>query len=46
MRAGAEAFDVPIQICIVRARARQSPAAERFWDLVKQAGLPSQKPQD
>jgi DNA-binding transcriptional LysR family regulator len=46
VRAGAETFDVPIQICIVRARARQSPAAERFWGLVKQAELPAQTPKD
>jgi DNA-binding transcriptional LysR family regulator len=39
VRAGSEAFDVPIQICIVRARATQSPAAERFWTLVKRAEL-------
>ena len=35
VRAGSEAFDVPIQICIVRPRAPQSAAAERFWTLVE-----------
>ena len=39
VRAGPEAFDVPIQICIVRPRARQSPAAEKFWALVKRSEL-------
>ena len=35
VRAGSEDFDVPIEICIVRPRARQSPAAEKFWVCVK-----------
>lgn len=35
VRAGPEAFDIPMSIRIVRPRARQSPAAERFWASVK-----------
>jgi DNA-binding transcriptional LysR family regulator len=38
VRAGPEMFDVPIEICIVRPRARQSPAAEKFWATVKRRG--------
>jgi LysR family transcriptional regulator, hypochlorite-specific transcription factor HypT len=35
VRAGDEAWDVPMQIRLFRPRARQSPSAERFWALVK-----------
>lgn len=35
VRAGPPAFDIPMVIRIVRPRARQSPAAERFWASVK-----------
>jgi len=35
VRAGAEAWDIPIQIRLFRPCARQSPTAERFWSLVK-----------
>jgi DNA-binding transcriptional LysR family regulator len=38
VRAGGEAWDIPMEIRLLRSRARQSPAAERFWALVKDGG--------
>jgi LysR family transcriptional regulator, hypochlorite-specific transcription factor HypT len=35
VRAGNSAWDIPMEIRLLRSRARQSPAAERFWALVK-----------
>lgn len=35
VRAGGPEWDVPIGIRLYRPRARQSPAAERFWSMVK-----------
>jgi DNA-binding transcriptional LysR family regulator len=34
VRSGSIDWDVPIQIRLYRPRARQSPAAERFWSQV------------
>ncbi|MFN3514452.1 MAG: LysR family transcriptional regulator [Phenylobacterium sp.] len=35
VRAGGQEWDVPIGVRLYRPRARQSPAAERFWSIVK-----------
>jgi LysR family transcriptional regulator, hypochlorite-specific transcription factor HypT len=35
VRAGNPAWDIPMEIRLLRSRARQSPAAERFWTLVR-----------
>ena len=36
VRAGGDEWDIPMEIRLLRSRARQSPAAERFWTLVKE----------
>lgn len=35
VRAGGPEWDVPMEIRVYRSRYRQTPAAERFWDLVR-----------
>jgi hypothetical protein len=42
VRAGAEMWDIPIEIRLFRPREPQSSAAERFWTIVKgtQGSLP------
>jgi LysR family transcriptional regulator, hypochlorite-specific transcription factor HypT len=37
VRAGGEEWDIPMEIRLLRSRARQSPAAERFWTLVRES---------
>ena len=36
VRAGGEEWDIPMEIRLLRSRSRQSPAAERFWTLVRE----------
>ena len=35
MRAGPEEWDIGINICLFRSRARMTPAAEAFWSAVQ-----------
>jgi DNA-binding transcriptional LysR family regulator len=38
VRAGDPSWDIPIEICLVRPRSRQSRAAEAFWTLLAAPG--------
>jgi len=38
VRAGGPEWDIPMEIRVHRSRYRQTPAAERFWDLLRGAG--------
>jgi DNA-binding transcriptional LysR family regulator len=40
VRSGSEEWDIPMQIRLFRPRARQTAAAEAFWDLVGRNGEP------
>jgi len=45
VRAGGEAWDVPIEIQLIRPRGRQSAAAEAFWSLLERPA-PPERPSD
>jgi LysR family transcriptional regulator, hypochlorite-specific transcription factor HypT len=48
MRAGPEEWDIAINVCLFRSRARMTPAAEAFWSAVQKGeqgkGPPAAKP--